>query len=245
MYFSYELATQINQAGHQFLFRMKPRNCEALLPPGHPLNQEIDIVSSRKLIHSQKTFTKSRPDEYKYVPKGSVSLITPDHPELEFSYRIIIVEIESQNEETGEVVKTIEYLLTNLSEDEFSTEDIKELYHLRWGIEVSFRDLKTVLNAEKVHSRSQNLIEQEIDAAVMVFNLISAIAKCASPRQPGGKYKYQTNRKALAFIVLQFLERKATQKEVIQTIQNEILPIRKNRHFKRVKSSTAKTSTWK
>lgn len=174
-----------------------------------------------------------------------MSLITPDHPELEFSYRIIIVEIESQNEETGEVVKTIEYLLMNLSEDEFSTEDIKELYHLRWGIEVSFRDLKTVLNAEQVHSRSQNLIEQEIDAAVMVFNLISAIAKCASPRQPGGKYKYQINRKAVAFIVLQFLEGKAAQKEVIQTIQNEILPIRKNRHFKRVKSSTAKTSTWK
>ena len=111
-----------------------------------------------------------------------MSLSTPDHPELEFSYRIIIVEIESQNEETGEVVKTIEYLLMNLSEDEFSTEDIKELYHLRWGIKVSFRDLKTVLNAEQVHSRSQNLIEQEIDAAVMVFNLISAIAKCASPR---------------------------------------------------------------
>ncbi len=127
----------------------------------------------------------------------------------------------------------------------------------------SFRDLKYVLNGRQVHSRSQNLIEQEIDTAVMVYNLISVISKCAQPRQSGQKYCYQTNRKALSSIVLQFLNGKAAQKEVIWTIQNVVLPIRKNRHFRRAKiqnvvlpirknrhfrrakSSTASTSTWK
>ncbi len=50
--------------------------------------------------------------------------------------------------------------------------------HRGWNIEVSFRDLKYVLNGRQVHSRSQNLIEQEIDTAVMVYNLISVISKC-------------------------------------------------------------------
>ena len=35
-----------------------------------------------------------------------------------------------------------EVLLTNLSEDEFSVVDLKELYAIHWGIETSFRDLK-------------------------------------------------------------------------------------------------------
>ncbi len=171
--------------------------------------------------------------------------MTADQPELEFTYRIIITEISSQNEEDGTPLRTIEYLLTNMSQEEFSTQEIRELYHLRWNIEVSVRDLKYVLNGRQVHSRSQNLIEQEIDTAVMVYNLISVISKCAQPRQPGQKYCYQTNRKALSSIVLQFLNGKAAQKEVIWTIQNVVLPIRKNRHFRRAKSSTASTSHWK
>jgi IS4 transposase len=33
-------------------------------------------------------------------------------------------------------------LLTNLPETEFPTSDLKELYHLRWGVETAFRQLK-------------------------------------------------------------------------------------------------------
>ncbi|MFL2132195.1 transposase, partial [Ruoffia sp. FAM 24228] len=36
---------------------------------------------------------------------------------------------------------TYECLITNL-DDNFTPNDLKELYHLRWGIETSFRDLK-------------------------------------------------------------------------------------------------------
>lgn len=244
LYFSYELASQIGQKGQKFLFRMKERNCIPLLPTGHPLDQELDLESSRQLIHTQKAETKSQPETYKYVPRGSVSLVTHEHPTLEFPYRIIIATIETQNEENGQPICTTEYLLTNLSQEEFSTEEIKDLYHRRWNIEVSFRDLKYVLHGKQVHSRSQNEIEQEIDAAVMVYNLISVIAKCSSPRQPGNQYPYQTNRKALTEVVLAFLTGKATQKEVIWTIVNVVLPIRKNRHFKRVKCLSTTTSTW-
>ncbi len=100
-------------------------------------------------------------------------------------------------------------------------------------------------NRKALSSIVLHLIEQEIDTAVMVYNLISVISKCALPSQPGGKYLYQTNRKALSSIVLQFLNGKAAQKEVIWTIQNVVLPIRKNRHFRRAKSSSASTSHWK
>lgn len=45
-----------------------------------------------------------------------------------------------------------EVLLTNLSEDEFSVVDLKELYAMRWGIETSFRDLKYSLDLSYFHS---------------------------------------------------------------------------------------------
>lgn len=245
LYFSFNLATQIAARGQKLVFGMKMRNFRFLLDPGQTLDQPLDHATRRILISSQKAATKNRPDLYKYAVQNSVQLITPENPTLLFPYRLIIIEIESQNESDGKPVKTMEYLLTNLSQEEFDADQIKELYHLRWNIEVSFRDLKYVLHGKQVHSRRQNQIEQEIDMAVMVYNLISAVSKCALPKQPGMKLQYKTNRKALSEIVLRFPAGKALQKEVIWTIENEVVPIRKNRHFRRAKSSTACTSHWK
>lgn len=244
LYFSYELATQIQESAHKYLMRMKERDFNSLLEDDHNLGEVLDYEGSRMLVNTQKADIKAMSDLYKYVPKGKVSLITENEPELFFSYRLICVEIESQNETTGEKITEMEYLITNLDPEEFDAKAIKELYHLRWNIETSFRHLKYVLKAKQVHSRKQNLIEQEIDAAVMVFNLISAISKCALPKQKGSRYEYQVNLKFLSWTVRQFLDGKATQKEVIWAIENKTEPIRKNRHFKRVTSSSVVTSHW-
>ncbi|KPU44899.1 transposase DDE domain protein [Oxobacter pfennigii] len=44
-------------------------------------------------------------------------------------------------------IKENEYetIISNLSFDEFESEDIKRIYHMRWVIETSFRDLKYTL----------------------------------------------------------------------------------------------------
>ncbi len=42
---------------------------------------------------------------------------------------------------------------TNLPDSQFSTDDIKEIYRLRWQIEVNFRNLKRVLDLEWLHGR--------------------------------------------------------------------------------------------
>ena len=39
-----------------------------------------------------------------------------------------------------------ECVATNLSAGEFSLEEIKELYHMRWGEETSFRDKSLLAN---------------------------------------------------------------------------------------------------
>ncbi len=51
---------------------------------------------------------------------------------------------------------------TNLSEAEFGTEDIKQIYRLRWQVEIGFRGLKQNTDLEWTHSRKLDLVQSEI-----------------------------------------------------------------------------------
>ena len=50
---------------------------------------------------------------------------------------------------------TYESIITNLDESEFNIQDIKELYHLRWEIETSYRELKYHLDLNALHSKKK------------------------------------------------------------------------------------------
>ena len=76
-----------------------------------------------------------------------------------------------------------ETLITSLPEDEFSLSDMKDLYHRRWGIETSFRDLKLNLGLEKLHTRDENLVLQEIAARMVLFNLCMRIILNTTPER--------------------------------------------------------------
>ena len=66
-----------------------------------------------------------------------------------------------------------ELLVSNLPIDEFSIEDLKELYHLRWDIETSYNHLKNRMKMEEFSGYHPNLILQDIYADVWLFNLVS------------------------------------------------------------------------
>ena len=53
-----------------------------------------------------------------------------------------------------------EVLITNLPKNEFSIEELKELYHMRWGIETSFRELKYSIGLIHFHSKKVEHINQ-------------------------------------------------------------------------------------
>ena len=57
--------------------------------------------------------------------------------------------------ETGK----IKYLLTNLSIEEITYENINDLYNLRWKIEINYRHLKVQLKIECVTSSKDILIK--------------------------------------------------------------------------------------
>ena len=52
----------------------------------------------------------------------------------------------------------------------FTLADIRELYHLRWGLETAFRDLKYTLGLVNLHGRSDAFAGQELYAALIALN---------------------------------------------------------------------------
>lgn len=58
-------------------------------------------------------------------------------------------------------------LVTNLSDDEFDTKEIKKLYSMRWSIETAFRDIKFSLGLVRVHSKKYIFLDAEILCRMM------------------------------------------------------------------------------
>ena len=59
--------------------------------------------------------------------------------------------------------------------DFFDVKKIKEIYHLRWGIETSFRELKYAIGLTSFHARKPNYTKQEIYARLLLYNYCELI----------------------------------------------------------------------
>lgn len=130
------------------------------------------------------------------------------HPELEEQYRFICKNVAFDYIDSD---KTTEYpialrilrfrisedgyenIITNLSPEEFSVDEIKYLYHLRWGIETSFRELKHVLGASNFHSKQRRFIEMELWARLLLYNFCSIVTGQVIINRKGRKHQLQVN----------------------------------------------------
>lgn len=83
-------------------------------------------------------------------------------------------------------------LVTNLDRTEFPLSRMCEMYHMRWGIETSFRDLKYALSAVHFYSRKDEFIEMELYAHMIMFNVVSRCIKRVSiPKKTKGSINMQ------------------------------------------------------
>lgn len=90
----------------------------------------------------------------------------------QFSIRCVRVRLENDTEEI---------LITNLPRKAFPKRKIKELYHLRWGIETSYNYLKHALYIEEFTSRKDNGIKQDFYASLWAANVTNAAIADAMP----------------------------------------------------------------
>ena len=92
-----------------------------------------------------------------------------------------------------------EILATNLTPEEFTTEDLKELYKKRWTVETGFDRLKNLIEIEDFSGIRRPIIEQDFYAHLFVYNLAMTIKNHAennitrTPRNKEEKIIYQSN----------------------------------------------------
>lgn len=104
-------------------------------------------------------------------------------------------------------VRRTETIVTSLDRFQFPLAEIKKLYHMRWGIETSFRELKYVLGLVSFHCKKQEYAVQEIYARLIMYNFCERITLAAVIVQNSSrKHVYQVNFTMGIHICLRFFQ---------------------------------------
>lgn len=228
-YASYNAFAHVIESGQFFVMRCTDDKTEKIL--GFPLDniQQLDYHVERILSRSQSKKKRLHPEQeeqYRFVCKNvPMDYITQGHPEYRLSLRIIRIELSDS---------CYENLITNLPELDFDFDDLKDLYHLRWDEETSFRDLKYPLCLKAFHSQKYEYIIQEVWARAILYNFCSEIAMAVEIPEKKRKYVYQVNYSEAIKICRDFLRiHDGTTLDVEGLIAQNILPVRPGRTFPR------------
>ncbi|MCP4107186.1 MAG: transposase, partial [Desulfobacteraceae bacterium] len=97
----------------------------------------------------------------------------------------------------------IEVLVTSLTDEaEYSVNDFKEMYHLRWGIETFYGTVKGRLNLENFTGKTVEAVRQDFYSTIFVSGLESVLTEDAqeslAAKSSDNKYP-QTVNKAVSF----------------------------------------------
>ena len=82
-----------------------------------------------------------------------------------------------------------EILITNVDRQDFSTEEIGELYYRRWKIELAYNIAKNKLELQNFTGQSKIVVEQEFYGQMLMLNIAEDLKKEANKKVEKGKNK--------------------------------------------------------
>lgn len=223
-YESYNSFAHVIESNQKFLIRVKDINSNGILSGLNLKNEEFDLVFNQKLTLKQTNEVKNNSSKYKFVPKTSTfDFMDKDNPYYDIKFRILRFKLDNGS---------YECIITNLSEDEFTVEEIKDLYNKRWGIETSFRELKYAVGLNSMHSKRRDFIKQEIYLRILFYNFSKRIIEKIKIKIINKKHQYQLNfTRAFRIIKTYLIKIKSGLEppDVEPILKKEIEPIRPGR----------------
>jgi hypothetical protein len=224
-YESYNVFTHIEQKGWNYVIRVKDKGSNGIvsglsLPDEETFDEEYSLLLTRR----QTKEIKSQPEKYKFMPSVQRFDYLPvgDKGTYAINFRVVRFPISDNS---------YEVIITNLCKKNFPAQKIKEIYHMRWGIETSFRELKYAIGLPSFHSKKVVYITQEIFARLTMYNFCEIITTHVVIAQKDRKYGYQVNFTVAISICLHFFRCRndIPPPDVEALIQKNILPIRNGR----------------
>lgn len=233
-YCSYNNMAHVIEKEQYFVFRTKDITSKGLIgnfvfPDSDTFDITVDVTltrSHRKSIKIKDGFYRRYVDQaasFDYIKYGSEDT-------YDLTFRIVRFPISED---------TYECLVTNLPEKNFPVEKLKEIYNSRWGIESSFRKLKYTIGLSHYHSYKPDFIKQEIWAKFIAYNATELLVAHTVVVHGKRKYSYKVNFTLAAHICRIYL-RLHTETDsinVMALLQKELVPIRCDRQFPRLKTA--------
>jgi hypothetical protein len=169
--------------------------------------------------------------------------------------KLRVIKVLLDNEE-------IETLITDLNEDELPSQNAKELYFKRWGIETKFDELKNKFQIENYTGEKPIIIEQDYYATIFLSNLATSFEaeaqEIANDRLSHKELKYREYRinKSLLIgklkdelieILLEEDDDLKNQKfnYMIKEMSRNVVPVKKGRSYERKKVLTRTNKNFK
>lgn len=222
-YESYNVLAHIQEKGGKYLVRIKDTTSKGMASTFRLPEGEFDRNIYRELTRKQTKEVRAHPELYKVLPSNSNfdylgSLENDFYP---MSFRVVRFKITEDTYET---------VITNLDVDAFAPEELKKLYHMRWGIETSFRELKYALGLTSLHAKKVAYITQEVFARLVMYNFCEMITLQVVIQQKPVKHGYQVNFTVAIHICKKFFRDNSVHPPDVEAlIRKNVLPIRENR----------------
>lgn len=224
---SYNVFAHLLEKGYYFAIRAKDINVKRCLGVDalpEQLDCEINLILTRSNAKKKRLHPELEKN-YRYICKTIVfDFISDEQPEYHMQLRVVRFQTADGQYEN---------IITNLPVEEFPAEDIKEIYHLRWGIETSFRDLKHTIGTVNFHSKSPEYIIFEIFSRMTLYNFCTIITLHETTDKKTEKYVYQVNLSMAIKICYAFLIAESDADNIAELLSRYLLPIRLDRSYER------------
>jgi hypothetical protein len=233
---SYEMLAKCQEENRKVIVRSKDIDSKTgMLKNLNLPNGEFDETRTIILTRKQDKEIKSHPEKYRYLHWGVSFPLMPTavNSFYELTIRIIRKEVEK-----GKFITVI----TNLTPDEFSGDDLIELYCLRWREEGAFLKLKYSIAMLHFNSKKRNHLQQEIYASLILYNLCSISLVEEEIYKKTEKYEWRIEFSAAVTNVRMLLRGQINWEDFKNRIKKFLVPIRPGRkHPRKIKRQSVRS----
>lgn len=139
-----------------------------------------DFRRGRRLGAGDHVVTWTRPAKPEWMDQATYERMPPS---------IQVREVQVQVQQPGFRVDSFVVVTTLLDAEAYTKDDVAELYHERWLVELDIRAIKVSLGMEVLRCKTPEMVRREIWTCLLAYNLIrqtllqAALAAGRSPRQ--------------------------------------------------------------
>ena len=133
--------------------------------------RHTDFRRGRRLGKYDHVIVWTRPQRPTWMDKDTYATIPKTLELREIRYNIVV---------KGRRTRTLTVVTTLIDADEYTKDDIAELYGFRWNVELDIRSIKTSLNLAHVRCKSPEMVRRELWTTFLGYNLIRTTAAAAA-----------------------------------------------------------------